>query len=245
MNFTFGIITGGKSNIGEIINSIKYQRIPEFEIIIVGGNDLLFDDDIKHIKYSDKSPLGDISIKKNIITDNAIFNNIVYLHDYIKLNEGWYDGFIKFGDDFDVCVNIILNLDGTRFRDWCLWLEDAKNYNIYNYLLPYNIKHLSKMMYISGAYWVAKRSFMLENRLDDRLNWGEGEDVEWSIRVRKKTNFKINTNSTVSLTKYKDRIFNNTTDGDNLILSNIHNYDDSNSYEILLKNHLNNILQKK
>ena len=47
MNFTFGIITTGdedaKFQIGEIIDSIDRQslRIPDYQIIIVGGEDLL------------------------------------------------------------------------------------------------------------------------------------------------------------------------------------------------------------
>ena len=48
---------------------------------------------------------------------------------------------------------------------------------------------------------------MTEFSLNENLSWGEGEDVEWSHRVRKKHNFSINHFSTVKLQKHKDTIF--------------------------------------
>ena len=62
-------------------------------------------------------------------------------------------------------------------------------------------------MYISGAYWVAKKDFMTKNKLNEQLLWGEGEDVEWSKRVRKKIEFDFNELSTVKLLKEKEVIF--------------------------------------
>jgi len=237
MDFTFGIITNSDTlnNISLIINSIKLMNINNYEIIIVGGCDII-GDNIKHIKF-DKS--DKISIKKNLITDNSKYENIVYLHDYIIFESGWYDGFLKFGNDFDVCMTKIVNIDGSRYRDWCLWKDDGDKYvEKLNYLIPYNISHISNMMYISGAYWVAKRKFMIDNRLNEKLKWGQGEDVEWSIRSRQKTNFKMNTLSSVNMMKYKDPIFKECTISEIYILNNIDSYDDSESYDKLTKNHI-------
>ena len=63
--------------------------------------------------------------------------------------------------------------------------------------------HLSKYMYISGAYWVAKKQIMEEFPLDESLVWGKGEDVEWSKLVREKYNFSFNRNSSVKFLKQK------------------------------------------
>jgi hypothetical protein len=243
MEFSFGIITNNNNidNLYLIINSIKMLGIEKYEIIIVGGNKIFDDKNVRHICYLDKSNSGDISIKKNIITNESIYKNIVYMHDYIIFNKDWYDGFLKFGDGFDVCMNRILNLDGSRYRDWCFWKDDSQKYiNSNNCLLSYEITHLTNMMYISGAYWVAKKDFMLKNKLNEKLSWGQGEDVEWSIRARKNTSFKMNTFSSVSLLKQKDRIFNETTQEENKILNNLLKYDDSKSYENLINNHLKN-----
>ena len=161
------------------------------------------------------------------------------MHDYIEFTKEWHTEFELFGDDFDVCMNSILNPDMSRYRDWCLWMDDAKEYvENNNYLIPYGLKNLSKMMYISGAYWVAKKKFMTENMLNEKLRWGQGEDVEWSIRVRKITEFKINERSIVKLMKHKDRIFNEPTGIEISRLRNIRAYNNADDYENLIKNHI-------
>jgi hypothetical protein len=130
-------------------------------------------------------------------------------------------------------------LDGTRYRDWCLWKDDADSYvTPPNYLIPYDMTHISGMMYVSGAYWIAKRKFMLENLMNEKLNCGQGEDVEWSLRVRDLTEFKMNTKSIVKLLKKKERIFNETTEGENKSLLSIKNYKKETAYQDLIKNHL-------
>jgi hypothetical protein len=124
----------------------------------------------------------------------------------------------------------ILNLDDTRYRDWCLWFRDLysiKNDKIYEVinkyetLIPYDMLHLSKYMYISGAYWVAKKHIMLEFPLNEKLSWGESEDLDWSIRIRNKYAFNMNVNSTVQLLKYKDVVFLESTEKTIEILKNV------------------------
>lgn len=238
MEFTFGIITNNGNYIETIIKSIIDLNVKNYEIIVVGKLNRNIEN-IKYIEYLDDLENFSISTKKNIITDNSKFENIVYLHDYISFDKDWYKGFLYFGNDFDVCMTKILNKDGSRYRDWCLWQDDAKKIvSNGNYLIPYNIKNLSNMMYISGSYWVAKKKFMVENRLNEKLKWNQGEDVEWSLRVRNKTHFKINTNSFVNLLKQKDRIFNETSSQENFKLSKMDSYDNRNSYNELIKNHI-------
>jgi hypothetical protein len=195
MNWTFGIITGGQqeNNINQIIDSIELEQIPNYEIIIIGSCNtnrnntmiLPFDETIKS-KW--------ITRKKNIISAASRFNNICYLHDYVMLNPGWYDNFVKFGDYWDVCMNKIINFDGTRFRDWVLWYPKFVNYNDTSQI---------KKMYVSGTYFCAKKQFMLKNKLNENLCWGQGEDVEWSIRVRNFWNYKCNPNSSVRFLQQK------------------------------------------
>ena len=181
MKFSFGIITSPKSSsyLKKVIKSIKKQNIPEdkYEIVVVGGNKELnlaiFATSIL-MKMKRQAGLQE----KNLITLNANFENIVYIHDYIKLSKGWYKGFLEFGNDFEVCINKILNYDDTRYRDWTLWTSNENELdNVLSdvnseCLIPYEVTHLSKFMYISGAYWVAKK--LMENfPLDENLAWGE------------------------------------------------------------------------
>lgn len=246
MKFSFGIVTNGSDLIEECIQSIMNLKIPEFEIIIVGKYNQKLKEKINFIEYNDKSINGDISIKKNIITKNSKYENIVYLHDYIIHEENWYKGFLLFGNNFEVCITKILNKDNTRYRDWCLWQDDAEGYTQKNnYLIPYEVTNITKMMYISGAYWVAKKEFMLKNLLNENLSWGQGEDVEWSLRVRNKTIFKVNTKSIVKLAKQKDKIFNEIDEDEKFKLLQVINYDNNLSYKKLIDNHLSIFLINK
>jgi len=213
MNFTFGIITNGenKKNLIKVINSIHKLNIPNYEIIIV-GNIFIESNKTIIINFDENIKKSWVTKKKNIITSTAKFENIVYLHDYIIFNKDWYLNFLNFGNDFEICMNQILNKDGTRFRDWTIWphngikIDDIVNENK-ECLLPYHVTNLTKLMYISGSYWVAKKYFMLNYPLNENLSWGEGEDVEWSKVVREVTNFQCNSNSKVILLKYKDPAF--------------------------------------
>lgn len=212
MNFSFGIITGGNNDImlSEIIISIEQQNISNYEIIIV-GNSSIDKPNTRVIQFNENSKPMWITAKKNLITKEAKYENIVYFHDYIKLNEGWYDGQLKSGNDFKIRMDKIINMNGERFRDWCIWPHNGNNMDNFigrECLIPYDITHLSKYMYISGAYWIAKKEVMLEYPLDENLIWGQGEDVLWSKQVREKYEFSMNPFSSVNIIKpNKDRVF--------------------------------------
>ena len=221
MKFTFGIITADVVSL-QVIDSIRKQNIPEYEIIVVGGSKPKWwgeenhYEGIKYIPFDESS--GKYTVKKNIITKNAKYENIVFTHDYVEFLDGWYEGFLKFGNDWDICMNVFHNLDGSRFRDWCSWDDPnicitGDNLKIKNdeiiggldqriVLVPYDYKKTNHM-YISGTYWVAKKKIMLEEPLDETLDWGDGEDVEWSQRVRNKYKYVMNPHSTIKSLKGK------------------------------------------
>ena len=123
MNFTFGIVTysghDGKDNLNKvnnIIDAIENENIPEYEIIVVGD----FAGERKNtrvIKFDETVKKGWITRKKNIITEEAKHDIIVYTHDYIVPVKGFYRGWTKFGDDWDIAMNVVINGDGTRYRD--------------------------------------------------------------------------------------------------------------------------------
>jgi hypothetical protein len=136
------------------------------------------------------------------------------MHDYFILGEKWYQGQLCRGNDFEIRMDKIINTDGSRFRDWCIWPHNGNWMDGVvgrECLIPYNISHLTKFMYISGGYFIVKKNIMLEFPLDERLSWGEGEDVIWSKQVREKYKFSMNPHSEVIITKAgKDRVFEET-----------------------------------
>lgn len=213
MEFTFGIITSNQSSVylADIINQIK-SEVPadKREIIIIGGHNPNIDGVI-HIDFDESQKPMWITKKKNLITQYSTKENIVYLHDYIGLVPGWYKGQLQRGNDFSIRMDKIINFDGSRFRDWSIWPHNGNDMDGivgHECLLPYHISELSKFMYISGSYWIAKRSIMLKHPLNENLTWGQGEDVEWSMIIREEYEFQMNEHSAVKILKPgKDRAF--------------------------------------
>jgi len=225
MDFTFGIITDGNFDnfIEIIINSIINNNIPNYEIIIVGNSQLNNTDKIKIIKFNENIKPGWITKKKNVISLNAKYENIVMLHDYVSLQDDWYDGFLKYGNNFHWCVTKITNNDGTRFRDYTLFPYEVDYLNIdyspgkdidqyfnENCLLPYdfiNNINTNKYMYISGAYYIIKKNIATKFLLDENLVHCKGEDVEYSKRLHENgIIIKCNKYSSVVLLKQKNPI---------------------------------------
>jgi hypothetical protein len=214
MKFTFGIITAGNSDdsLNAVIDSIEQQYIPEYQILIVGNSNVSRTNTFI-IPFNESIRQAWITRKKNLITINSRYENVVYSHDYVVFEPGWYEGFLQFGDNFKVCMNKFVNPDYSRFRDWVIWphndnFMDSIVLPNRECLLPYDMTHLSKYQYISGTYWVAKKNLMMEFPLDEKLCWGQGEDVSWSMKVREKYDFSMNQYSLVKSLKFKDPAFN-------------------------------------
>lgn len=217
MEFTFGIITGGSNNhreyvtdvevverIKKIIKSILDQKIPSFEIIIIGGPDNYSEyENITHIPFNDFKYKGWITKKKNLITQKARFDNIVYMHDYFSLDTEWYKNMVDYSDPFEIMMNQILDMNGKRFHDWVIdpFKHPSLSECSMETFLPYEIKHMKKFQYISGGFWIAKKNIMQKFPLNETLFWGQDEDIEWSNRVLKFHSYSINKNSIVRLIK--------------------------------------------
>jgi hypothetical protein len=213
LEFTFGIITNGTNDnmIKQIIDSIKEQNIPKYEIIIVGNTHVLSDNNIIIIPFDEEQKRNWITRKKNIIVQKAAYENIVLMHDYFKLDKDWYSGFKKFGNNFDWCVPKIMNFNGSRYRDYTifpLWGKHLdKSFNE-KCLLPYdfvNTHKTNKYLYISGGVYIIKKKIALENLLDEKYTWGNGEDINLTERLNKK-NYLISCNqySIVHMMKFKE-----------------------------------------
>jgi len=226
MEFTFGIITDGSvdGRLNQIIDSIEANSIPTYEIIIV-GNSGVQRERTRVIPFDDsQTPACWITRKKNIIIDQASYENLVLLHDYVAFDPDWYAGFLQFGEDYDWCVNRIVNQNGTRYRDLTLFpyaytvnqttIGNVGKFGAYfthHCLLPYTFQStpaFNQYMYVSGTYYVIKRTLARENPLNEWLMACEGEDVELAARLHAKgVLIKCNPWSTVRFLKPKDAMY--------------------------------------
>lgn len=221
MEFTFGIITAGSDLLKKVLSSIYSEmgRKKDFEIIVIGGSPFS-SKNLTHIPFDETVKPDWISKKKNIIAQNAKYDNLVMMHDYYELLPGWYKGFVKFGSKWDICMTVIENLDGTRYRDWVSW-NDPEIGKLSEFrwmpegvawapgthhspiaIVPYDYKKTENLL-IDGGYWVCKKQVMLDYPINESRLRGQGEDIEWTKRVREKCTYRMNTFSKVKLLKYK------------------------------------------
>jgi hypothetical protein len=199
--FTFAIITDWEDprrvlDVVENITNLSSWR--DHEILVVGGeHDFLpWGLELDNPKVKLLPMKGSwITEKKNIAAWQARYNNIVMMHDYFLLDEGWHTGYEEFGDDWDICSNPQLLMTGKRhFTDWVLW--DHPELPRYH-SLDYWDWSKTQYQYISGGYFLVKRHVLLDQPFNTKMKQGEPEDVEWSLRVRDKYKIRCNPYSIV------------------------------------------------
>lgn len=191
MNLTFGICTtyDDVPRLTEVVKSIKALNIPNVEIIIAGSYNftsvVMFDLGAKTVVTDGWTPR-----KKNLIAKFAYHENLVLLHDYYLFDAEWYDGYVRFGDKWDVCSNPQFLMNGNRhFTDWVVW--DDPVLPRYHSLCHDDWTH-TKHQYISGGFFLVKRDFLRENPFNEEMKPGSPEDVEWSLRIRDKAEIVCN-----------------------------------------------------
>jgi len=205
IQWTFGIVTGFEDyqRLDEILKSIRALSIPEYEIILIGGGNsdfIVFAEDVKVVDFDESQKPRWITRKKNILVNEAKYNNIVLMHDYHVFDKDWYENFKSFGTDWDICSCPQYLITGARNpMDWSLW-DKPEHGRAWS--LNYDDWSQTQYMYISGGFFIVKKHVLQEEPLDESRGWNEEEDVEWSMRVRNKYVMKCNGGSVVRHNKW-------------------------------------------
>jgi hypothetical protein len=205
IQWTFGIVTGFEDHqrLAEIIDSIKNLSIPEYEILLIGGADTKFinsNENVKIVDFDESQKPRWITRKKNILANEAKYDNIVLMHDYHVFDKDWYINFKSFGLDWEKCSCPQYLITGARNpMDWSLW--DKPDHGR-AWSLDYDDWSQTQYMYISGGFFIVKKHVLQQEPLDESRGWNEEEDVEWSMRVRNKYVMKCNGGSVVRHNKW-------------------------------------------
>lgn len=193
IDFSFCIITDNSDaaceRILHIAKSISDLNIPNYEILIIGGETNRFTENLskfnmRKINFDESAKRAWITKKKNDVAKMAKYENLVMMHDYFVFHASWYKHYSEFLKDkeYDICCNPILLIDRRRdYTDWTTY-----DHPIYGKQcpLPYSDWTCTKNQYISGGYFLTKKQFFLDNPLNEELVSHQEEDVEWSLRVR-------------------------------------------------------------
>ena len=107
MRYTFGITTDykDKDQLIEVFKSIEALNIPEYEILVVGGEKPQDTDICKFIQFDESQKPGWTTRKKNIIAETAQYENVVLMHDYYVFDKDWYKNMVEFSEtvNWDIC----------------------------------------------------------------------------------------------------------------------------------------------
>lgn len=165
--WTFGIITLGSRNewVEQMIRSIVAQKIPHFEIIVCGK---YFEREEPFIRYVEmpNDEIPNLTRKKNRIVQEARFENVVVLHDRIVLEDGWYEGMKRFGNDWDF-LGCKVTHRGSRSYDWF-----TTGYP--TYLMEFDQKRAA-LEYADWDRWAVINAgiFILKKRAFKEAQWNE------------------------------------------------------------------------
>jgi hypothetical protein len=187
--WSFGIVSDGRKNsrVNSIIQQIQDMAVPEYEILICGPapdrhlpvyTRVIDDQDL----YWDIRP--PITAKKNRIIKKARYNNIVLIHDRISFSANWYQQIKTYGNHFEVLCIRILDEETQRCRvqDWLYLSGDLLDYrHTKGSLLPYHLWRPD--LYVDGGCLIAKKHILEPIMFNERLHWGEAEDVDLSRRL--------------------------------------------------------------
>lgn len=190
--WTFGIVSDGRKNerILQIIDRINSFGIPQYEILICGpapsatrlDNVRVLSD--AHL-YSDlRIP---ISKKKNLIIQEAKYNNLIIMHDRIIPSKDWYANMLKYGNYWDCLSCRIINEENhaLRMADWQETNSKPPRPKILDIFFTkertLNYDEWSPDIYIAGGFFQIKKHLGI--KLAPYLYWGEKEDVDMSVRA--------------------------------------------------------------
>ena len=187
-DWTFGILTSGTKvgNVLHYLESIRSQdKDNKHEIIISGPKN----DAYKkfHVKYIDMGQFRDdkyaeIARKKNVIAKCASNTNIMIVHDRFALGDNFFEGFEKYGYDFDFLSVKQFLLDGTEFP--CqMKTEKTLQPSATIYVKDFNCCYDTQ--FINGGLLILKKHTVESVPLNDMLMWFQMEDVEFSSRCIK------------------------------------------------------------
>ncbi|HLD80379.1 MAG TPA: hypothetical protein VJA40_00025 [archaeon] len=179
--WTFGVPTIGKRIdwLRAFITSIREQKIPHYEIIIVGtwNDPELMGPDIKYIHFTEKDDKVWVTRKKNIVYENAKYENVFVLHDRFKLDKGWFKGMKRYGNVWDALFFPIIDKNGEEYVHWGVW---GKGIERIGYL---DIRDWREDYFVGGAFAAMKKRVWEKAKHNEERFWAEQEDAEQQLRV--------------------------------------------------------------
>jgi len=182
--WSFGIITNGnrEESIKDILESIRAQNIPEYEVMICGTYSGAIESHMRIFPFNERDDRGWITRKKNILCENAYYENICILHDRIILGQDWYYGMQQWGNQFQVLGTpiIVPYRDGELTTNWERVKDDftvEDDYKIFHSNGRIASTDWDCFVHIGGPAIIIKKSIWKKEPWNEELYWGDAEDI--------------------------------------------------------------------
>jgi glycosyltransferase involved in cell wall biosynthesis len=186
MNASFCIITGGRSrSINLVIESIRAQRIPKYEIIIVGKHH--DEQGIVYLPAFEEAESGRLGRMRNLAMAAARLENIVIMDDDIILSPSWYESLLQYVIPFDILTSQVRDPDGTRYWDHATYGGPR------GHILLENDEEDDHIYMTGGGAWIMKKYVADTVKWDETRVFNEQEDSDFSARCRQ-AGFRISHN---------------------------------------------------
>lgn len=179
--WSLAIVTQGTKveNVVRFCQSVRDQDPGrQHEILIHGPADAMYEP--FGVRYVDTSAADErgltLGMKKNTIAATVSHPNLVVTHDRYVLDPAFFEGFDRFGYDFDLCTVRQAYEDGVPYPAYCALNGVGLVWSPTVHCENYNVLHQNQ--YINGGLMIFKTHVLRDLRFNDLLYWNQAEDVE-------------------------------------------------------------------
>lgn len=187
------------------VERILDMDIPHKEIILCGNPHA----DFKYFQYVEVIDDGcdgetnHLTKKKNLLVENANFDNVCILHDRVFLPLNFFSAVTKFGDNYPLTSFQSFyfqdrhNFLPRKYSDFNTIAQDLTQEIDINNVEKKDTKLISKLFYcyqhparsnfghdyLTGSLYLTKKSLWLKYPQNEKLYWNDYEDIEHGIRL--------------------------------------------------------------
>lgn len=176
--WSFCLITDGRrpDRLREELASIRALGLAPSEIVVVGHVPEGLGDDVRVIQRPDLAFTGRLGAMRNAACAVARYDTLVVADDDMLFHPEFGDA-LREGGEWDVLCVRLLNPDGTRYWDWAT-IGGPRGHVLLDY------DDTDDHVYVTGGLAVMRASVHEVVPWDDGRGFYQGEDVEWSSRLR-------------------------------------------------------------
>ena len=183
--WTIGVLTQNtrKASVVALLKSVRDQDpAGEHEVIICGPEDPDYAFAAPRYLPQNYSPtLPEICRKKNDIARAATRPNLLIVHDRYRLDDRFFEGFARYGYDFDFLTVPQHFESGEEYPSYCHLSEESLRVTAPH--AATNLNNLRLTPFINGGLMVVKTHLLRKLPLNELCFWNQAEDIELTVTM--------------------------------------------------------------